>query len=131
MPFCVRVRSPITPSRPTSQPAAVVTRNSAPGRGCPVALSRFWMISSPLGWFLKVRVTVRPSLIWTVWLWVSMMKPVRRASLRHHHALAGFQAGDPDLAVLIGPVDAVAVADQGAIRIHDLEFRVRAGSRWG
>ena len=24
---------PITPSSPTSQPAAVVTRNSAPGRG--------------------------------------------------------------------------------------------------
>ena len=66
IPFWVRVESPITPSKPTSQPAAVVTLNSAPGRGCFVALSRFWMISSPLGWFLKVNVTVLPSLICTV-----------------------------------------------------------------
>ena len=32
MPFWVRVESPMTPSRPTSQPAAVVTLNSAPGK---------------------------------------------------------------------------------------------------
>ncbi|CUQ48355.1 Uncharacterised protein [Flavonifractor plautii] len=49
IPFWVRVESPITPSSPTSQPAAVVTRNWAPARGWPVALSRFWMISSPFG----------------------------------------------------------------------------------
>ena len=49
MPFWVRVLSPITPSSPTSQPAAVVTRNSAPGRGWPVALSRFWIMRAPFG----------------------------------------------------------------------------------
>ena len=49
IPFCVRALSPITPSSPTSQPAAVVTRNSAPGRGWPVALSRFWIMRAPFG----------------------------------------------------------------------------------
>ena len=32
-PFWVRVLSPITPSRPTSHPDAVVTRNWAPAKG--------------------------------------------------------------------------------------------------
>ena len=49
MPFCVRVAVPITPSNPTSHPAAVVTRNSAPGKTWLVWLSRFWMISLPRG----------------------------------------------------------------------------------
>ena len=52
----VRLDVPMTPSRPTSQPAAVVTLNSAPGSGALVALSRFWMMSLPRGWFLKVIV---------------------------------------------------------------------------
>ena len=38
---------PMTPSRPTSQPAAVVILNSAPGRGWPVRLSRFCTINWP------------------------------------------------------------------------------------
>ena len=49
MPFCVKLLVPITPSSPTSQPAAVVTRNSAPGRTSLVWLSRFWMMSLPRG----------------------------------------------------------------------------------
>ena len=40
-PFWVSVLVPITPSRPTSQPAAVVMRNCAPARGWPVRLSLF------------------------------------------------------------------------------------------
>ena len=63
MPFCVSVDVPITPFKPTSHPAAVLMRNSAPGKTSPVWLSRFWMMSFPVGWFLKVRLTVRPSLI--------------------------------------------------------------------
>ena len=52
---------------------------------------------------------------------------VRGASFRHHHALAGFQTGDADLAVLVGAVDAVAVSNQGPIGIHDLELGVGQG----
>ena len=52
---------------------------------------------------------------------------VRGASFRHHHALAGFQTGDADLAVLVGAVDAVAVPNQGPIGIHDLELGVGQG----
>ena len=49
---------------------------------------------------------------------------VRRACFRHNDALAGFQAGDADLAVFIRPEDAVAVSDQCAVRVGDLEFRI-------
>ena len=66
---------PITPSSPTSQPAAVAMRNCAPGRGSPVTLSRFCTIMAPFGWFLNVRETVRPSFTWTVWDWESRMNP--------------------------------------------------------
>ena len=92
-PFWVNVDVPITPSRPTSQPAAVATRNSAPGRGWPVRLSRFWIIMEPFGWFLKVRVMVRPSLICTVWLWVSMIKPAGARVSVTTTLLPGFRPG--------------------------------------
>ena len=49
MPFWVSVDVPMTPSSPTSQPAAVVILNSAPGSGSLVAESRFWMINLPMG----------------------------------------------------------------------------------
>ena len=52
---------------------------------------------------------------------------VRSLRFRHNDALAGFQAGDADLAVLIRPEDAVAVPDQRAVRVGDLEFRVGEG----
>ena len=41
MPFWVSVDVPITPSKPTSQPAAVVILNSAPLKGLLVAESLF------------------------------------------------------------------------------------------
>ena len=69
MPLEVSVDVPMTPSKPTSQPAAVVILNSAPGSISLVWLSRFWMIRLPLGWFLNVRDTVLPAWIWMVWLW--------------------------------------------------------------
>ena len=52
---------------------------------------------------------------------------VRSLCFRHNDALAGFQAGDADLAVLIRPEDAVAVPDQRTVRVGDLEFRVGEG----
>ena len=53
----------------------------------------------------------------------------RSCDLSYDHALARGQSLDPDLAVFIGAVDAVAVADQGAIRVGDLEFRIRQCDR--
>ena len=49
---------------------------------------------------------------------------VRGAGFGHHHALAGFQAGNVDLAVLIGAEDAVGVSNQGTICVSDLELRI-------
>ena len=46
---------------------------------------------------------------------------------RHNDALAGFQAGDTDLAVFVRPEDAVAVPNQRTVRVGDLEFRVGEG----
>ena len=91
MPFWVRVEVPITPSRPTSQPAAVVTRNSAPLKGLPVALSLFWMINLPLGWFFMVTVTVLPALIWMVCAWVSLMNPGGAVTSVTITVLSGFK----------------------------------------
>ena len=96
-----------------------------------MALSRFCMISSPLGWFLKVRLTVRPSRDLDGLRLGVDEEAVRRAGLCDHHALAGGQPLDADLTVLVGPVDAVAVTDKGAVRICDFELRVAAGSHWG
>ena len=102
IPLEVMVAVPITPSRPTSQPAAVVTRNCAPGRGSPVTLSRFWIISVPLGWFLKVRLMVLPSLICTVWDWVSRMKPAGARVSVTMTLLPGFKPS-----ILISPFSSV------------------------
>ena len=52
---------------------------------------------------------------------------VRRASFCYDDALAGFQAGDADLAVLVRPEDAIGVTDQRAVRVGDLKFRVGEG----
>ena len=43
------------------------------------------------------------------------------------HAFSGLQALDADLTVFVRPVDTVAVANQGPVRIHDLKFRVGQG----
>ena len=51
----------------------------------------------------------------------------RCGDLRHHHALAGGQSLDADLTVLVRPVEAVAVADEGAVGIHDFELRIGQG----
>ena len=48
-------------------------------------------------------------------------------SLGDHDALAGFQTLDADLTVLIGSVNAVGIANQLAVRIGDLEFRILEG----
>ena len=47
----------------------------------------------------------------------------RSLCLGHDHALSGLQAGDPDLAVLICPKNAIAVAYYRSVRIDDLEAR--------
>ena len=52
---------------------------------------------------------------------------VWRACFCYDDALAGFQAGDADLAMLIRPEDAVAVPNQRTVRIGDLKFRVGKG----
>ena len=52
---------------------------------------------------------------------------VRSLRFRHDDALAGFQAGDADLAVFVRPEDAIGVTDQRAVRVGDLEFRVGEG----
>ena len=49
------------------------------------------------------------------------------AHLGDYHALSRLQTGDADLPVLIGAVDAVGVADQGPVRVHDLELGVLEG----
>ena len=54
-------------------------------------------------------------------------EPRRGLGFRDHHALAGGQALNPDLAVFVSPINAVAVADQGSIRIGDFELCIRQG----
>ena len=52
---------------------------------------------------------------------------VRCACFCYDDALAGFQAGDADLAVFVRPEDAVGIPDQRTVRVGDLEFRVGEG----
>ncbi len=51
----------------------------------------------------------------------------RGLDLGDDHALAGFQSLNADFALFISAVNAVAVPDQGAVRVHDLKFGVLEG----
>ena len=52
---------------------------------------------------------------------------VRGSRLRDDDTLARLQALDADLSIFVRPVNAVAVPDQGAVRIGDFELGVRQG----
>lgn len=52
---------------------------------------------------------------------------VRCLGLSDHNALAGLQPLNADLAIFIGAVNAIGIANQQAVRIGDLEFRILQG----
>jgi len=51
----------------------------------------------------------------------------RCRSFGDDHAFPRLQALDADFTIFVRPINAVVVADQGSVRIHDLKFRVRQG----
>ena len=90
MPASALGGQPITPSSPTSHPAVKVTWNSAPG-GCPVALSRFWIMSA-LGLVLEGQLERCSSFDLDGLACCIQDKPSGGLCFSYDHAFAGFQA---------------------------------------
>ena len=50
------------------------------------------------------------------------------AGFGNNHALARFQAGNANFSIFIGTINAVAVPDQSAVRIHDFKLGILEGN---
>ena len=80
-----------------------------------------------LGLILKGQAD-RPALFDLYGLGLGIDEVARRGlGFRHHHALARLETGDQDFAVLVGAEDAVGIANEGAVRVGNLELSVGQG----